>query len=188
MQATLCAIFFASVGLAELLTRQHQGATGMARAEPISFHRAGLHGVIRLPAEWVVKKKDIAGPRVLVAQVPDTPEHRGATLSCLVEQLPAVIPPMEFLQASDILDLNTRIVTTNGGNGLEPVTMGSVTGVMLQIIRETDAGSENQWIACCVLPSGHAVTLIMDCQPGDPEADRQTMHDLASSMEFKILQ
>jgi hypothetical protein len=178
MQATMCAIIFASVGLAELSIRYHQSVDGSGKLVSVDFNHRALRGVVHLPAEWVLQKGEMVGPTVFVAHVRGTPEHPGRKLICRVQQLPEVIPPEQYLQTTDIFSGNAPLV-------VEPVTMGGVAGVMLEVSRETVEESQNQWIACCVLPDGKAVTLIMDCPAtDDPDTDRQTFHDIVSSIEF----
>jgi hypothetical protein len=186
MQAALCAIFCASVGLAELATRHHHTGAAAVKAEPTKFGHGVVRGIIHLPAGWVILKRESIGSTVFVAQEPDTPEHKGRTVACRVKQLPEVISPLEYLQTGDVLDDTMTIVPTGSGSGVEQVIMDGIPWVILQITRETADESENQWIGCCVLPGGQAITLIMNCPPPeDPDADRDTFHEFASSIEFR---
>ncbi len=185
MQGALVVIFAGSVTLAAVVCRHRQdhGITSMAGSR--EFGRA----TINLPSGWVLKHS--TNDQVLfVAQEPDRQDRLGRTLTGRREKLPAAVEPMEYLQKSDLLDESSRVVSVGPDiTGIEALPMGGCTGVLLQIHRVTgDPSSPEesvQWIACCVRPSGLAVTLVMECPPtDDPEMDKQTLHDIASSLQI----
>lgn len=182
MQVTLSVIFAGSVALAQIVVvhhhhSAHQGTSIATGLGPLKR--------MNLPLGWVIRSHDKA-PVFLFDQEPDRPEQQGRTLTGTWEQLPKVISVQDYLQSTQLADLEVRVVAVDG-HADEQIQMGDGMGVLIATTH--GSGPEKPqitWIACTIRPDGKAITLVLDCpESTDPAADKQTLLETAQSMQFR---
>lgn len=178
MQVALCVIFAGSVALAALVTHERR-ALGDGTELTGSHGELGPIRQIVVPSGWVHFPG--RGPVVFRAQEPDRTDHDGRTLTCSCTRLAGAVSPLEYLQATLLAGPRVRIISQ-----VQEINMCGVTGALLAIDHSSADGF--QWIACCVLPSGWVITLLLDCPGNDLNAlneDGQTLQDIAASIELR---
>jgi hypothetical protein len=188
MQLVLWIIFGASVGLAALVTHDRQTRNGNRLADVRYVGRIG----VKLPTGWILQREN-QGNVLLVASEPDTADQKGRQITIRRHKVDPTVSPEQFLESSGLLTGTLRLVSTDpAANIAEPITIANQPGVMLSVKKPLgspsapDSDYETELFAVSVRPSGLGISLELDC-PGDsdPEADRQTLIDIAQSMDVQ---
>jgi hypothetical protein len=190
MQAVMCLIFCASVGLAQYVIHERR-LSGSSRLGVV------LHGGpldVKLPRGWktVLDKR---GSLPLVAIEPDSTDRKGRRLTIRCQKLTTLISSEEYLQASGLLNGTERpeVRADPAANVADPITIAGDPGVVLAVLRPTGGflgigatGYEKVLFAASVRPSGLAVSLELQCsEDSDADDDAQTLSDIAAAMSVQ---
>jgi len=177
MQAVMCGVLGATVGLAALVDHRLRDALFLPLTNPISEGSI----TFRLPAGWKISTRiDEGGSLIQTAVDPQPGSERVMTIS--VQRVERLMPPVEYLHISGRLAGNLReqpadSITIDGWPGQYMPWFGAR--------RSGDAAVEVEALVCCViLPDYQAVTLRLEKPAVLDPADRRLVREVIDSMSF----
>jgi hypothetical protein len=127
MQAVLCVILAASVGLAAFVTKErHRSHTRLAGARYVD-------GVgVKLPDGWILARTD-QGSVLFVAVEPDTTDKKGRRLIIEKQRVDPGLSSEEYLQTSGLLRNVVRVTDDPTSTTADPISIAGMPGVMLAV-------------------------------------------------------
>ena len=184
MQITLALILAGTLGLAMLVSH---------RKMLVKLTTARSAGDIeaKLPSGWRLEKEN--DPPIMF-MIREPAGHGGRLMTIRCEQKPPGITTLQFLKASAILRETNEVLGTDGP---QPMTVAGVPGLLVQRKRPisglmndeeelpsaTNGIEQTVWIAAGVLPSGQAISVVLECpQEIDAEADKRLMINTAEGI------
>jgi len=177
MQAVMCALLGATVGLAALVDHRLHAALYLPLTNPI------VDGAIsfRLPAGWKTSVRTDDGGSIIQTATEQLPGG-GRVLSISHQRVDRLMPPVEYLHISGRLAGNLH------EQPADAISIDGWPGQIMAWIGTRHAGDtpiEAEALICCViLPDYQAVTVRLE-KPGPMDAaDRRVMREVINALSF----